>query len=162
QTYARAGMQAEAQDALKKELAANPKSVNDLLLAGEIALSTDPASALPLLKRADSLKPSVRSKLMVARTYARTNQQPQPKEYVKRGQNSAPRDPDVLRSVASFYRDDKRYDLAIATLRKAAVLPRSHGVLAELAYTYQLAGKKKEAADTYEQAANGAPGDTGL
>ena len=162
QTYARAGMQAEAQDALKKVLAANPKSVNDLLLAGEIALGTDPASALPLLRRADSLKPSARSELLVARAYARTNQPQQAKEYLDRAQNSAPRDPDVLRSVASFYRDDKKYDLAIAALRKAAALPRSRGVLPELAYTYQLAGKKKEAADRYEQAANGAPGDTGL
>ena len=162
QTYAKAGMQNEAQDALKKVLAANPKSVNDLLLAGELALNTDPGSALPLLKRADSLKPGARSQLLVARAYARTNQPQQAKQYLDRAQASAPRDPDVLRSVASFYRDDRKYDLAIATLQKAAALPKNHGVISELAYTYQLAGKKKESADTYERAANAAAGDTGL
>ena len=162
QTYAKAGMQNEAQDALKKVLAANPKSVNDLLLAGELALNTDPGSALPLLKRADALKPGARSQLLIARAYARTNQPQQAKEYLDRAQASAPRDPDVLRSVASFYRDDRKYDLAIATLQKAAALPRNRGVMAELAYTYQLAGKKKEAADTYERAANAASEDSAL
>jgi tetratricopeptide (TPR) repeat protein len=162
QTYAKAGMQSEAQDVLKKVLAANPKSVNDLLLAGELALNSDPGSALPLLKRADSLQPGARSQLLIARAYARTNQPQQAKEYLDRAQASAPRDPDVLRSVASFYRDDRNYDLAIATLQKAAALPKNRGVLAELAYTYQLAGKKKEAADTYERAANTAAADTSL
>ncbi|HEV2718368.1 MAG TPA: tetratricopeptide repeat protein, partial [Terriglobales bacterium] len=41
QTYARTGRQAEAQDALQKVLAANPKSVIDLQLAGELSLSSD-------------------------------------------------------------------------------------------------------------------------
>src|SRR5579872_3522482 len=42
QTYAKMGKDAEAQDLLKKVLAANPKSVTDLQLAGELALSSDP------------------------------------------------------------------------------------------------------------------------
>ena len=40
------GRYSEAQDLLKQILAANPKSVNDLQLAGELALNTDPSAAL--------------------------------------------------------------------------------------------------------------------
>src|SRR5438132_8578576 len=58
QTYAKAGRQAEAQDTLQKVLAANPKSVTDLQLAGELSLSSDAGTALQLLKRAEALQPS--------------------------------------------------------------------------------------------------------
>ncbi len=55
QTYAKMGKNAEAQDLLKKVLAANPKSVTDLQLSGELALNTDPNTAIDLLKRADGI-----------------------------------------------------------------------------------------------------------
>jgi tetratricopeptide (TPR) repeat protein len=49
QTYVKMGRQAEAREVLQKVLAANPRSVNDLQLAGEISLTTDPCAALDLL-----------------------------------------------------------------------------------------------------------------
>jgi tetratricopeptide (TPR) repeat protein len=162
QTYAKAGRQAEAQDALQKVLAANPKSVTDLQLAGELSLSSDTGTALQLLKRAEALQPSARSELLIARAYQRLNQPQESKQYLDRAQNRAPKDPDVLRSVAGFYRDSHQYDLAIAALQKALTLPKGRSALGELAYTYALAGKRKEAADTYAQAANGSAGDPGL
>ncbi len=62
----------------------------------------------------------------------------------------------MLRSVASYYRDTGEYDQAIATLK--SVPSQSPAYLSELAYTYGLAGKKNEAAETFMQAANRAPG----
>ena len=66
QTYVKMGRQAEARDVLQKVLAANPRSVNDLQLAGEISLNTDPSAALNFLKRAEALQPSARSELLIA------------------------------------------------------------------------------------------------
>jgi tetratricopeptide (TPR) repeat protein len=162
QTYAKAGHQAEAQDALQKVLAANPKSITDLQLAGELSLNSDPATALQLLRRAEGLQPSARSELLIARVYQRLNQPQESKQYLDRAQNRAPKDPDVLRSVAGFYRDTRQYDLAIAALQKALAAPKGRSALGELAYTYELAGKRKEAADTYAQAANNSSGDPAL
>src|SRR5262249_48280820 len=53
-----------------------------------------------------------------------------------------------------------KYDEAIATLKKA--VGKTPQVLSELAYTYGLAGRKKEAAEAYTQAANHLPKDTEL
>ena len=160
QTYAKMGKTAEAQDLLKKVLAANPKSPTDLELAGELALSSDPNAALDLLKRADSIKPNARGDLLVARAYQKLNQPDASKQYLDRAENRAPNDPNVLRAVAAFYRDAGKFDQAIATLQKA--VRRTPDALSELAYTYGLAGKKRESADTYAQAANRLPKDTAL
>lgn len=162
QTYAKAGRQAEAQDVLKKVLAANPKSVNDLLLAGELSLNTDPKIALELLRRGEALQASPRSELLIARAFQRLNQPQESKQFLDRAVSRAPRDPDVLRAVAAFYRDTKQYDQAISTLQKAASYPKSRAVLPELAYTYQVAGKRKEASETYAKAASNAPNDAAL
>ncbi len=150
----------EAQAILKKVLAANPKSVDDLELAGELALTSDPQTALDLLKRADAQQASARSELLIARAYQRLNQPDASKQYLDRAQSRAPNDPGVLRAVAAFQRDAGQYDPAIAILEK--VVARSPDALPELAYTYQLAGKRKEAAETYSRAADRSTRDAGL
>src|SRR4051812_37340217 len=162
QTYARMGRQTEAQELLKKVLAANPKSVVDLQLAGELSLSSDPSTALDLLKRSENLKASARGELLIARAYQRLNRPQESKRYLDQAQSKAPNDPSVLRAVAGFFRDARQYDQAIATLQKAAGKTKDPTVLAELAYTFQIAGKKKQAADTYAQAASKAAGDNNL
>ena len=159
QTYARMGQVDKAQGILKQVLAANPKSVTDLLLAGELALSQDPSTAVGLLKRGEAIEPSSRAELLIARAYQRLNQPDQMKAYLDKAQSRDPNDPNVLRAVAAFYRDAKQYDQAIASLKKAG---KSTQTLAELAYTYQIAGKKKEAAETYTEAASRGTGDVGL
>ena len=156
QTYAKQGKLADAQALLKQVLGANPRSVTDLQLAGELALNTDPNTALDLLKRADALQASARTELLIARAYQRLNQPDASKAYLQRALNRAPKDPTVLRAVGAYYRDAGQYADAIATLQKAAAA-KDPEALPELAYTYQLAGKKKEAAEAYAQAAQRTP-----
>ncbi len=160
QTYAKMGRFNEAQDLLKKVLAANPKSVTDLQLAGELALNSDPNTALDLLKRANAIQSNARTDLLIARAYQKLNQPEASKEYLDKAQSRAPNDPSVLRAVAAFYRDSGKFDESIATLQKA--VRKAPDALPELAYTYGLAGKKKEAADAYTQAANRQPKDAGI
>ncbi len=160
QTYAKMGRTQEAQDILKQVLAANPKSATDLELAGELALNTDPNTALDLLKRADGVQPDARTALLVARAYQKLNQGDAAKQYLDKALNRGPNDPNVLRAVAAYYRDTGNFDEAIATLQKA--VQRQPDALGELGYTYGLAGKKKESADAYTRAANRRPKDMGL
>ncbi|HUK47534.1 MAG TPA: tetratricopeptide repeat protein [Terriglobales bacterium] len=160
QTYAKMGRTSDAQDLLKKVLAANPKSPTDLQLSGELALNTDPTTALDLLKRADAIQPDARTELLIARAYQKLNQTDASKQYLDRALNRAPNDPNVLRAVAAYYRDEGKFDESIATLQKA--VQQNPDALAELGYTYGLAGKKKEAADAYIRAANRYPKDAPL
>ena len=156
QTYAKMGRNKDAEEMLKRVIAANPRSDADLRLAGELTLSSDPKLALSYLERADAIHPSARNELLMARAYGRTGDKNKAKELLERARNRAPNDPDVLRSVAGYYRDSGQYDQAISTLK--SVPSQSPMYLSELAYTYELAGKKADAADTYLQAANKAPG----
>ena len=160
QTYAKMGRITQAQDLLKRVLAANPSSAIDLQLAGELALNSDPNTALDLLKRADSVKPNARTDLLVARAYQKLNQPDASKQYLDRAQSRAPNDPNVLRAVAGFYRDSGKYDEAISALQKA--VRKNPDALSDLGYTYGLAGKKKESANAYTQAAIRRPKDAGL
>ena len=156
QTYAKMGRNKEAEETLKRVIAANPSSDADLRLAGELTLTSNPKLALSYLERADALHPSARNELLMARAYERTGDKNRAKELLDRARNRAPKDPEVLRSVAAYYRETGQYDEAIATLKS---LPsQSPAYLSELAFTYELAGKKSEAADAYLQAANRAPG----
>ena len=56
QTYARMGRNDEARQLIEKILAANPRSADDLRLAGELTLYSDPNQALGYLQRADSIQ----------------------------------------------------------------------------------------------------------
>ena len=160
QTYAKMGQDKQAQDLLKKVLAANPKSATDLQLAGELALDSDPNTALGLLRRADAIKPDARTELLVARAYQKLNQPANYQAYLKRAESRAPNDPNVLRAVAALYRDTGNYDQAIATLQR--VVKQNPEALGDLGYTYGLAGKKEEAAATYTQAADRFPKQSAL
>ena len=156
QTYAKMGRGKEAADTLRKVIAANPSSDADLRLAGELLLNSDPKLAASYLERADSIRPSARNELLMARAYARIGDKNRARDLLERARSRAPRDPDVVRSVAAYYRDTGQYDLAINVMKS---LPSdSPSYLSELAYTYGLAGKRNAAADTYLRAANQAPG----
>ena len=155
------GRTQEAQDLLKQVLAANPTSVTDLQLAGELALNSDAKTALSLLRRAEGIDPSSRNELLIARAYQRLDLPADAKIYLDRAVARSPGDISVLRALGAFYREDRKYDLAIAALEKAAA-GNDTQARAELAYTYQLAGRKAEAAKNYAVAADKATGDTGL
>ena len=156
QTYAKMGRNDDAKAAVEKVLAANPKSSEDLRLAGELFLFSDPKQALTYLSRAEAIQSQPRTELLMARAYQRLGDQNQARTMLERARSKAPKNPEVLRAVAAYYRETGQYDLALATLKSVPL--KDAGSLAELAYTYQLAGKRTEAADTYMRAADAAKG----
>ncbi len=160
QTFAKMGRDAEAEQLLKRVVDANPKDANSLQLAGELLLSTDPTQALELLKRADMLQASPHTDLLVAHAYERLGQPDEFTRYLNRAKNRAPQDPEVLRAVAGEYRDHGQFDQAISVLQE--IPNKTTDVQAELAYTYQLAGKQQDAADLYSRLAKAAKGNLGL
>ncbi|MGB9361543.1 MAG: tetratricopeptide repeat protein, partial [Candidatus Sulfotelmatobacter sp.] len=160
QTYAKMGRDDEAEKLLQRVVDANPKDANSLQLAGELLLNSDPTQALELLKRADMLQASPHTDLLIAHAYERLGQADQFTHYLNLAKRRAPNDPEVLRAVAGEYRDQGQYDQAIATLQ--AIPNKNADVLAELAYTYQLAEKQQEAADLYTRLAKAARGNINL
>jgi len=160
QTYAKLGRDQEAVQLLRKVVELNPQDANSLQLAGELMISTDPKSALSLLQRAESLKPTAHSDLLISHAYDRLGQPDQSNVYIDKAKARAPRDPEVLRAVAEQYREHGRYDEAIATLQ--AIPKKSTDIEAELAYTYGLAGRQQDAADLYSRLAKDAKGNIAL
>ena len=157
QTYARMGRTAEAQQALEEVLAANPKSDADLQLAGELLLPTDPKRAVEYLQRSETVKASARTELLMARAYERSGDGESAHKMLERARRSAPANPEVLRAVASYYRDTGQYEEAIRILED--VHAKDAGTLAELGYSYALAGNIHAAARDYGVAASRAPRD---
>lgn len=160
QTYVKMGRDAEAGQLLQRVVDANPRDANSLQLAGELLLNSDPKRSLDLLRRADELQPTAHTDLLIAHAYDRIGEPTESARYLTRAKNRAPNDPDVLRAVAGQYRDHGQYDLAISTLQ--AVPSKTIDVQAELAYTYQLAGKQQEAANLYSRLAKSGKSNIGL
>lgn len=161
QTYSAMGRKDEAEAILNRVLAADPKRTNDLLLLGEIFLQTGQYDqAIAPLDRAERLQPAARSELLLALTYQRMKKFDDAKHYLEIAKKRSPNNPEVLRSLAGFYRETGNYSAAITALKGI----RSPGpdVKAELAYTYQLSGKPEEAAKLYSEAAEAAPQDLNL
>jgi tetratricopeptide (TPR) repeat protein len=159
QAYAKMGRNDDAQHLLSQVIAAAPNSANDLQLAGELSLSSDPQHALDLLRRANALDPSPRTELLMARACQILKRPDEAKQFLERARSRAPHDAGVLRAVAAYYREARKYDLALSTLHE--VTSTTADYWAEVAYTDQLAGKKSEAADAYMRAASAAPREIG-
>jgi tetratricopeptide (TPR) repeat protein len=157
QTYARMGRIAEAQQTLEEALAANPRSDVDLQLAGELLLPTEPKRAVDYLQRSEAVKASPRTELLLARAYERTGDGESAHQMLERARRSAPTNPEVLRAVASYYRDTGQYEAAIRILEDLHAKDAS--TLAELGYSYALAGNAGAAAHNYGEAASRAPRD---
>ena len=160
QTYARMGRQAEAEQLLRRVVEANPKDANSLQLAGELLLNTDPEHSVEFLRRADALQPAAHTDILMARAYDRLAQPQEAAHYLNLAKSRAPKDPEVLRAVAGQYRDEGHYDQAIASLE--AIPSKTTDVEAELAYTFQVAGRPQEAAELYGRLAKSAKGNIGL
>src|SRR5579871_3271345 len=160
QTYAKMGRDQEAEQLLRRVVDANPKDANSLQLAGELLLNSDPKASLTFLQRAEAIQPSAHTDLLLAHAYDRLGQPDQSSQYLNRAKSRAPHDPEVLRAIAGQYRDEGKYDEAIATLQ--AIPSKNADIQAELAYTYQLAGKQQEAATLYSRLAKSAKGNIGL
>ena len=157
QTYARMGRSAEAEQTLQQVLAENPKSDSDLQLAGELLLTADPKQAQEFLQRSEAIRNSPRTELLLARTYERTGDSELAHKMLERARHSAPNNPEVQRAVASYYRDTGHYDEAIRILE--GLRTRDASALAELGYSYTLAGNTHAAARAFGEAASRAPRD---
>jgi tetratricopeptide (TPR) repeat protein len=156
QTYAKMGKFDEAKRLLNQLLALDPKRSNELTMAGELALqSGEYQQAAGLLQRSESIKPDSRTELLLASSYLRMKQPAKAKQYLQMAINRDPRNPQVMRAMASFYRESRDYKSAIAMLKKIG--GNQPDVLAELAYTYELAKDKKNTALYYQRAADAQP-----
>ena len=151
QTYAKMGRNEEAKALVEKALAANPRSAEDLRLAGELLLLSDPKQSLTYFHRAESEQSNPRTELLMARAYQRVGDRDQAKKWLEAARSKAPHNPDVLRSVAAYYRETGQYQLALETLKPLPA--KDANAMAELAFTYQMAGEKKQAAQMYMRAA---------
>jgi tetratricopeptide (TPR) repeat protein len=160
QTYAKMGRDAEASQLLQRVIDANPKDAGSLQLGGELLLNSDPNRSLELLKRADALQASAHTDLLIAHAYERLAQPGESARYLERAKARAPKDPEVLRAVAGQEREQGHYDQAISILQQ--VSGKNPDVQAELAYTYQLAGRQQDAANLYTRLAKAAKGNLGL
>lgn len=156
QTYMRMGRTDEAKRLLAQVLAADPKRQNDLLVAGELYLKTkDYQGAINYLQRADNLKPNSHAELLMAMGYMKLKQPAKAKQLLDIAKRRSPNNVEIFQAVATFYREDHDYKSAIDTLNSA---PRkTPSLLADLGFTYMLAGDKKNAATAYVKSANAAP-----
>ena len=156
QTYIRMGKADEAKKLLLQVIAANPRRATDLAMAGELFMqSGDLPRAQNLLERSESIQPSSHAELLLAIAYMKQKQTEKAKQLLDSAMKRSPKNTEIFRAVAQYYREAHDYKSAIAILQKAPV--KNADVMAELGYTYELAGMKKESADTYEKAASMAP-----
>jgi tetratricopeptide (TPR) repeat protein len=156
QTYIRMGKADEAKKLLLQVIAANPRRATDLAMAGELFMqSGDLPRAQNLLERAEVIQSSSHAELLLAITYMKEKQTDKAKQLLDRAMKRSPKNTEIFRAVAQFYREAHDYKSALAILLKAPV--KNADVMSELGYTYELAGMKKESADTYEKAAGMAP-----
>jgi tetratricopeptide (TPR) repeat protein len=156
QTYIRMGKADEAKKILLQVIAANPRRATDLAMAGELFMqSGDLPRAQNLLERAEGVQPTPHAELLLAITYMKEKQTEKAKQLLDKAMKRSPKNTEIFRAVAQYYRESHDYKAAIAILQKAPV--KNADVMSELGYTYELAGMKKESADTYEKAAGMAP-----
>jgi len=161
QTYSRMGRREEAIKILTHVVEANSKRTTDVLLLGENLLQLKQFDeALKHLQRAEQMKADARSELLIAITYERMNQPTQAERYLDMARHRAPKNPEIIRALAGFYREMGNYPAAIAALK--SIPKKTPAIKGELAYTYQLAGKRDDAAKLYIEAADEAPRDLNL
>jgi tetratricopeptide (TPR) repeat protein len=161
QTYSIVGRSKEAEHLLDKVIAADPRRRDDVLLMGDLYMKAgDYTSAIVWLRRADALQSDARSELLLALSYQHLNQMDLASRYLNLARHRSPDNPDILRSLAGYYRATGDYRQAIAAL--SAIRDPRPDVVAELAFTSQLDGKLSESAVLYAQAARARPRDLEL
>ncbi|MGH9587603.1 MAG: tetratricopeptide repeat protein, partial [Acidobacteriaceae bacterium] len=161
QAYSVAGQTSEAENLLKQILASNPNRRDDAMLLGNLYMkSGDYNGALGWLRKAEQTRPGARSELLLAMCFQRLNQMDQAKHYLNLAKQRAPNNPEVLRSLAGYYRNTGDYSQAIASLK--SIPNPSPAILGEIAYTYQLSGQPEQSATYYAKAANAMPKDVNM
>jgi len=156
QTYFRMGRVDEAKRMLLDVIAKYPNRVDDQMMAGELFMqSGDIPKALEILQHAEQIKPSAHAELLMAIGYMKQHDTTRAKQLLDLARRRDPNNIDIFRAVANFQREGHDYQGAIATLKSAPV--QKPDLLADLGYTYELAGMKQEAADTYSRYAAADP-----
>jgi tetratricopeptide (TPR) repeat protein len=152
QTYIKMGRNDDAKRLLLQAIASHPRP-DDMLMAGELFMQTgDIQRGLDILQRAETAKPSAHAELLMAVGYMKLKQPQRAKQLLDLARRRDPRNTDIFRAVANFQREQKDYAAAIETLKSAPNQPPD--LLADLGYTYDLAGDKKSSAASYARAAN--------
>ncbi len=161
QTYSLAGRTGEAERLLRQVISTNPGRTDDLLALGSLYSKTGQyPEAADMLGRAERQQPNANAELLLASVYGHLHQPDQAARYLHLAVQRAPNNPDVLRALAGYYREAGEPAKAVAALE--SIHNPQPDVLAELAYTYGLAGRLGDAARVYAQAANASPRDLGL
>ena len=161
QVYSLTGRTAEAERILKQVVASSPDRSGDLTMLGEMSMrSKDYTGAIDWLDRAEKIHPDARAELLLALSYQQTKQPDLANRYLELAEHRAPNNPEIQRAMAGFYRDTGNFAQAIAVLQ--SIRNPKPDVTAELAYTYQLAGKSSESAKFFARAANDDPKDMTL
>ena len=156
QTYFRMGRIDEAKRMLLDVIAKYPNRIDDQMMAGELFMqSGDIPKALQILQHAEQIKPSAHAELLMAIGYMKQHDTVRAKQLLDSARRRDPNNIDIFRAVANFQREGHDYQGAIVTLKSAPV--QKPDLLADLGYTYELAGMKQEAADTYSRYAAADP-----
>ena len=143
----------DAKRMLLDVIAKYPNRVDDQMMAGELFLqSGDIQQALQILQHAEQIKPSAHAELLMAIGYMKLHDTTRAKQLLDMARQRAPNNIDIFRAVANFQRESHDYAGAIATLKSAPL--QKPDLLADLGYTYELAGMKQEAADSYTRYAD--------
>ena len=161
QTYNASGHTSEAERLLKQVVAADPKRRIELSMLGQISIrSGDYQEALGWLDRAEHLEPTAQTELLLAAAYTHLKQNDMASQFLEMARTRDPNNPDVERSLAEFYREGGDYNKALAALTR--IHNPKPDTIAELAYTYGLAGQPEDSARSYAQAADLLPRDLNL
>jgi tetratricopeptide (TPR) repeat protein len=161
QSYSLMGRTEDAERLLKQAIASDPRRKDDALLLGDLYMrSAEYTDALEWLGKAERIQPGARSELLMALSYQHLNQMDMASRFLEMAKRHAPDNPEVLRSMAGYYREAGSYSEAIAALK--SIHNPEPDVLAELAYTYQLDVRLDDSARLYAQAADAAPKDLAL
>jgi len=161
QVYSLMGRTDEAERLLKQTVASRPDRIGDLTMLGEMSMrSKDYAGAIDWLNRAERVHPDARAELLLSVSYQQTKQMDLANHYLELAQHRAPNNPEIQRAIAGYYRDAGNYAQAIAVLK--SIRNPKPDVIAELAYTYQVAGELAESAKFFARAANEEPKDLTL
>ena len=161
QTYSVVGRTPEAERLLKQIISSDPRRQSDVQLLGSLYLTSgDDTNAIFWLRRAEAMQSNARAELLLALAYQHLKQMTLAGHYLELAKHRDPDDPDVQRSLAGYYRQTGSYSQAIATLQ--SIRNPKPDVVAELAYTDQLAGQFSESARLYAQSADALPKDLGL
>lgn len=161
QTYSLMGREKDAEALLEKVVAESPRQPDNLVLLGNTYIElNDYKNAVGPLQRAEALKPGPRTELLLALSFEHLNQMSEASRYLHMAESRAPNNPDIERSLASFYTSTGDYSKALAQLQ--AIKNPGPDIVAQLGYTYKLAGNLEQSAAQYAQAARQMPRDIGV